>query len=437
MGRGVGRRSVVAALGAFAALGGPGASAQTGGLEKDAFDAWLCVLPLIEMARARIRLRGRINMIAHGRHLAGPQSRAITTPNCDTIYSSAFVDLTRGPVTVVLPETGQRYFSVSVLDMYTDVDIVLGTRTTGGAAGRYRLIGPNEAPRDDRDRRMATPHGWLLARILVEGDDDLLAAQRVQDGLSVSGPDTPTPEVYAARDADWTQYFRSAQRLLESDPPRFKAGLDAFDRVRRAGASSDFDRKAYSAADAAAIDSGVAKALALVQSQPRNQKFIEGWSYPPADLGNYGDNYVERAIVAVGGLAALPPEEAMYMRAAGEDGALFHGDGLYRFSLKRPVPVKGFWSLTMYEATSDGQFFLTANALNRYAIGDRTAGLARQRDGSLDIWIGRHDPGEPRRANWLPAPASGPFALTLRAYLPDRALLDGSYRLPAIVPQAG
>ncbi len=443
------RRSVVAALGAFGALevgalGGRGALAEPAGLEGDAFAAWLYVLPLIEMAGARARLTQRPlsgqavpnNVVVHAPGLAGTQSRAITTPNRDTIYSSAFIDLANGPVTMRLPETGHRYFSVAVLDMYTNAGVVVGTRTTAGAAGTYRLIGPHEKARDDHDLRLGTPHGWLTVRTLPDSDADLAGAQRIQKAFTLSGPMTWTTQTYATRASSWTQYFRSAQSLLESDPPTFKAGYDAFDRLRRAARSGDFDRAAYSAEDARAIDAGVARALALVQAAGRDRNLVDGWSYPRADLGDYGDDFGYRAVVAVTGLGALPLKEAMYIRAAGDDGTgLFRGDGLYRLSLGKPIPGRGFWSLTMYEATPDGQFFFAPNALGRYAIGDRTAGLVRKSNGGLDIWIGRRDPGGERRANWLPAPASGPFALTLRAYLPDRELLDGSYRLPAITPQ--
>ena len=129
-------------------------------------------------------------------------------------------------------------------------------------------------------------------------------------------------------------------------------------------------------------------------------------------------------------LGALTPAEAMYMRAQGDGHGLFTGDELYRFNLSGPVPVDGFWSLTMYEPTGDGHFFLTDNPLMRYSIGDRTEGLMRGPGGA--IWIGRSDPGGERTANWLPAPRAGPFALTFRAYLPRPELLGGMYRLPSI-----
>jgi hypothetical protein len=181
------------------------------------------------------------------------------------------------------------------------------------------------------------------------------------------------------------------------------------------------------------IDAGVRAARTLVESGRGRVKFVQGWNYPQADLGDYGDDYIYRAMVSVLGLGALKPPEAMYMRAAAEDGTpIFKGDGLYRLHLPKPIPVNGFWSLTMYEATPDGQFFLTENELNRYAIGDRTAGLKKNADGGVDIWIGRHDPGGARTSNWLPAPRSGPFSLTLRAYLPRAELMSGAYRVPAV-----
>ena len=124
------------------------------------------------------------------------------------------------------------------------------------------------------------------------------------------------------------------------------------------------------------------------------------------------------------------------MRAEGHlSGDLFDGTRAWRlhFPVGQGLPVDSFWSLSLYEATPDGQYFFTDNPLGRYAIGDRTPGLQTSANGSLDIWIGHDNPGPERQANWLPTPA-GPFALFMRAYLPRPDLLDGIYRLPAIEP---
>ncbi|HVE54289.1 MAG TPA: DUF1214 domain-containing protein, partial [Ramlibacter sp.] len=127
---------------------------------------------------------------------------------------------------------------------------------------------------------------------------------------------------------------------------------------------------------------------------------------------------------------------AMYMQAEGPGPRkLFDGTQAWRlhFPADAPLPVNSFWSLSLYEAMDDGQFFFCDNPLSRYAIGDRTPGLRTNPDGSLDLWIGRASPGPDKGANWLPAPA-GPFALFLRAYLPKPELLDGRYRLPPVTP---
>jgi hypothetical protein len=375
--------------------------------------------------KASRRVRNHSNAIA-----------LITTPNNDTLYSSSFIDMTAGPVTLTIPQVGDRYQSVAIMDMYTNNDTVLGRRTPGGAAGTWRLLAPGTKPAGPRDIVVATPHAWVLARTLVRGPSDLAAAHAVQTQLTLSAPPTPAPlPAQAKRDSPWDVYFRAANTLLKSDPPRFKLGLAAFDQVRAASRTGDFSPASYSPQNAAAIAAGVAQAQALVLNSIHKRDLIGGWSYPPPDLGQFGDHYLLRALVAVGGLAALPPQEAMYMRPQGDSGdGLFHGDGLYRLELTQPIPLDGFWSLTMYEATADGQFFLTENPINRYAIGDRTPGLVRGPNGALDLWISRHDPGGARSPNWLPAPASGPFSVVLRAYLPRPALLTGSYRLPPITP---
>jgi hypothetical protein len=202
------------------------------------------------------------------------------------------------------------------------------------------------------------------------------------------------------------------------------------------GPDAKFTADAFSVEQQAQIEAGLAEGRAFVVDPRHRGAEADGWYYPGATLGNFGQDYVARAIVARTGLAALPREEAMYMRPTGEGGnALYDGNKAWRIRFRSGglPPVGAFWSLTMYERTADGQSFFTDNAFRRYSIGDRTAGLKNNDDGSLDIWIGHADPGAERRSNWLPAPA-GPFTMTLRAYLPQPAILNGTYRLPPVMP---
>lgn len=405
-------------------------------LEQAAQLAWTFTLPLIEVASPRTAAfagGGPMNAFAHGRDLVDHTAREITTPNNDTLYSSAHVDLSRGPVTITIPPTGERYFSLALMDAYTNNFLILGTRTTGGGGGRYVLVGPQEARVGPDVLRAPTNRVWALARILVDGEHDLPAARAVQDGLTLQGPAAGDPPPCAGRDAPWPDYFAAAARLLAENPASINDGV-ILARMAPLGLD-DFDPARFSPEERDAIARGVARAQAAsLRSGLRRGSFIEGWTYPYARLGDFGQEYDYRASVAIGGLAALPPEEAMYMRAKGDlPRALFDPAAQWRlhFPAERLLPVNSFWSLTLYEATDDGQFFFADNPIGRYAIGDRTPGLAYNPDGSLDIWIGREHPGDARLGNWLPA-SDQPFALFLRAYLPKPELLHGGYLLPPV-----
>jgi hypothetical protein len=239
----------------------------------------------------------------------------------------------------------------------------------------------------------------------------------------------------AAPGANWQDFFAEAGRLLAEDrPPATDRAMLLRIAPLGIGPDATFNPDVFIDAERETIAAGVADARALV-IDPRNRGIaVQGWYYPGAVLGNFGQDYIARAIVARTGLAALPREEAMYMRPEGENGDnLYDGRKMWRihFGPGQLPPVSGFWSLTMYERTPDGQSFFTENALQRFSIGDRTPGLKTNDDGSLDLWIGHDNPGPERQANWLPAPA-GPFTMTLRAYLPGPAVLNGDYRLPPV-----
>lgn len=403
--------------------------------------AWLYALPLIEVATVRARglaAGAPMNSFAHMRALSDHTKRAVTTPNNDTIYSTAQIDLSAGPVTLTLPESGERYLSLQLMDAYTNTFAVLGTRTTGSGGGTFRLVGPSDAVEGRDVIRAPTRHVWALLRVLVEGPHDLNAARVVQVGTSLQGPATPPPPGVASWQAPWPSYFASASDLmaLNGPPATDRAVLERMAPLRL----HNFDPTGFTADEVRAIEAGVEEALREARRGGLGEPVeAAGWIYPAVGLGDFGQDYRLRAAVALTGLAALPQVEAMYMRAVGDLPNRLH-DGRRSWRLRFPPgatpPVDGFWSLSLYEATPAGQFFFTDNPLRRYAIGDRSPGLRMDDDGGLEILIGHERPGEEREANWLPAP-DGPFALFLRAYLPTSALLNGRYRLPpleAIVP---
>jgi hypothetical protein len=433
-----------------AALGGGAASgllaprsvmAAAASLREAARDAWIYTLPLNEIANVRARsltFGAKAGEFVAQKDLANPTTRTVTTPNVDTIYASAFIDLTNGPATLTVPPLGERYASFALMDMWSDNIAVLGTRTTGPDGGSFTLVGPDAAAHPDA-LRSPTNWVWALARVVVNGPADIEAARAVQAGFKVEAAAAGPFVKGAKREDPWQDYFRAADALLrESAPPQTDIGV--LRRIAPFGvgpysATPTFDPDRFSPDQQAQISAGVADALAIVKNAALGVRIENGWIYSGADTGNFFQDYTYRARIALSGLAALPPAEAMYLNAVGPDGRnVFDGESRLRlhFPKGQLPPVDAFWSLTMYEATSQGQFFLTENPIHRYAIGDRTPGLTFNKDGSLDLWIARDDPGDAKKANWLPAPAKGPFGIFLRVYLPKPQMITRAYLPPRL-----
>ena len=140
--------------------------------------------------------------------------------------------------------------------------------------------------------------------------------------------------------------------------------------------------------------------------------------------------YVERALAARGGLWGNHGYEAAYAMVYDDaDGEQLDGRHRYELRFDTAPPVGAFWSVTMYDLPD---FYLVANPIDRYSIGDRTPGIVHGDDGSLTIVMQHDEPTDPDdRANWLPAPAA-PFRPILRMYEPDPSVFDGGYTLPPI-----
>jgi hypothetical protein len=224
--------------------------------------------------------------------------------------------------------------------------------------------------------------------------------------------------------------------LIVENPPPVTDDL-LFERIAPLGlgARGGFDPGRFSADQVRQIEAGIAAARVRLRTTRRQGQVIDGWVFSKLNLGDFGQDYFYRAQVSLGGLAALPRAEAMYMRPVSDRGTVTF-DASQDWKLVLPAdrlpPVDAFWSMTMYRATEDGQYFFFDNPIDRYAIGNRTAGLRKDADGGITIWMSRNDPGAERRSNWLPLPSDGPFAPVFRVYMPKAALIDGDYRLPAM-----
>lgn len=381
--------------------------------------------------------------------------RDVTAPNADTLYTTAWLDVGAEPWILSLPDAHDRYYLMPMLDGWTEVFEVPGKRTTGTRAQVYAITGPGwkgTLPPGVVQYESPTSLVWLLGRIYCTGTpEDYEAVHAMQDAISLvplssyGKPYTPPPgKVDPAIDMktpvrdqvnalDAAAYFGMLAALMEANPP---AAADAPMVAKLAklgivpGQPFDITKLDPAAADAlrAVPKPTFAKILAYFEEAGRNEN---GWVFTTR-TGIYGTDYLNRAMITAIGLGANRPEDAVYPASERDaQGQPYDGNKRYviHFAKGELPPVKGFWSLTMY----DEQMFFVDNPLDRYTLSARDA-LQANADGSVDLYLQHEHPGPEKEANWLPAPA-GRFVPMLRLYWPKDtppSILDGSWRVPAV-----
>ncbi|MEM5311040.1 DUF1254 domain-containing protein [Paraburkholderia sp. JHI869] len=429
-----------------------------------AVEAVQFALPLYEMARMRSatcprtdaagRLAGSgpeapqrwANQWLHVRELLGPQHRRVVTPNNDTLYSNAWLDLSAGPVVIRVPAMQTRYYVLGLLDMYTNPFDCIGTRTTGNDAGAFLLHGPGwQGAVPDGMRAVACPTDtvWIIGRILVDGEADLAEAVQLQDRFVIepapgSGAMAPC-RIDAAvhpneRLGDPVRFAEVVNAVLAGNPPP-RAEAQAVAAFARVGIGAGCAGKPPGPEVNEALERAIAHVTKTLSGAPA-LALGGGWALPVDVRESFGTDYGKRAQVALNYIGALGIDEAMYI-TADFDSSEACLDGRFTYVVHFPAEhgpqVDAFWSLTAYEKET---CMLAKNAIDRYSLGDRTRGLRRDADASLRIAISAVEPADPvLLANWLPAPA-GRFYLALRLYAPRTPHLAGQFAYPPVVRQA-
>jgi hypothetical protein len=429
-----------------------------------AMEAYVYLYPLVTMDVTR---RVATNVPAGQKPGAGPANtfhhmrayptadfRDVVRPNFDTLYSSAWLDLSQGPMVVSTADTGGRYFLLPMLDMWSDVFAVPGKRTNGTRAADFAVVPPGwrgELPAGVERIEAPTTWVWIIGRTQCNGPADYEAVAKIQDGYRItplSGWGKPTPPVSAKIDASvdmktspldqvnkmpGTTYFRYAAELLKTTAPH-ATDWSTIARLKRIGIvpGASFDPAAQPATVQSVLDRAAADGLKhMVAKMPTLARVVNGWQLNTDTMGVWGNAYLKRAVIAMAGLGANQCDDAIYpLLVADRDGKPLVGGAAYQlhFTKEELPPVNAFWSVTMYDQAG----FQVANSINRFAIGDRDA-LKFNPDGSLDLWIQNASPGKEKESNWLPSPASGALGITMRLYAPHATALDGRWSPPAVV----
>ena len=452
------------------------AQAQSSITEEEAYaigvDAYLYFYPIVTMDITR----KQISNIEPGKGFCGPMNtfvnlseyppadmKTVVRPNFDTLYSSAWLDLTKEPMIVSVPDTGGRYYLLPMLDMWTDVFASPGWRTTGTGGGDFIIVPPGWRP-DLRDRLIEkfnlpketqridapTPYVWIIGRTKTDGPQDYEAVHKIQAGYKITplsqwgktpepaevkiDPtiDMKTPPKLQVDTMEASKFFAYAAELLKVNPPHItdQPIIALMKRIGiEVGQSFNIDK----------VDPAVAKALERVPQGaqalmkwkvPTLARVANGWSMNTDTMGVYGNYYLKRAIVAQLGLGANLPEDAIYpSNLADESGKPLDGVNKYtiHFDKGATPPVGAFWSITLY----DPQGFQVENSMYRFAVSSWMPFTYNQ-DGSLDLYFQNESPGAAKEANWLPAP-KGPFNLLMRLYAPKSEALTGKWNPPPVM----
>ncbi len=415
---------------------------------------------------------GPVNRFCSIRNLANANQHTVDAPNNDTPYSLAWLNLSKQPQVLHAPPIKHRFWEFELVDPWTnDFFNITSAHLKMGAGdfnvtrgGNWAVVGPGFKGR--------LPHGvvrvnsrydrvWVVGRTYLRGHADLGNLHRIQNQYSItplskfgSRYKPPRPRKLITKSTEATIpgtqpgedplafYTALGKEMLRFPAPAADRPLLA--KLRAVGIGPGLSpANAHLSADTlrglrAAVAQGpnqvLSDALALYL-----QGFARHNGYLVTDLGAWGTNYTLRAIGDRLGVGGQRASIATYPVALFDDTkAPLTGSKRYVVHIPKsslPIPVKAFWSLTMYDTNS----FFVPNPLNRYLINNRSH-LHTNPDGSIDLYIQHDRPSNPTQAsNWLPAPAPGiGFRLVWRLYDLDHAVfgvLNGSgWQPPPVQP---
>ncbi len=440
--------------------------------------AYIWGYPLVTMQRSfdyftnpsiHVLGAGPANNINFVRELMNASFKDVVSPNSDTLYGMAWLDLSKEPVVLKVPSIEKnRYFSFQFLDAYTNDYAYVGTRATGSGGGTYLIAGPqwNGTVPDGMTKIWApTNLNWILQRTLVKGPSDVPNVHAIQDKsklmpLSVyinSGKNVTNSSNTLAKSMDAAVITKTNTTDTIQNPinpaPQFipATGIKIYDEISKAMIGNPLNPpdptliKKFAAIGIGpgkspstqandtvkkALEMGIAEGEKLIDAKVAHLgEVVNGWLVNAAP-GIYGTDYLLRAAFTKFGFGAHIGQEGLFPATfTDSDGKSLVGSSNYtiHFEPGQTPPVKAFWSITLY---NDKSLFVD-NPINRYSVGMFT-GLKNNRDGSIDVYIQNANPGPQKISNWLPA-SRGSFNLVLRMYLPEQSALNGTWSPPPVI----
>ncbi|GAS87070.1 hypothetical protein RMCB_1166 [Mycolicibacterium brisbanense] len=394
--------------------------------------------------------RGRLAMLSD---YIDPAQTFIACPNQDVVYGLSYMSLDEEPVIIQVPDFGDRFWVYALYDNRTDQFGELG-KPYGSKPGFYLLAGPNwkgDKPAGvENVLRSSTALAAAIPRVFMDDTpEDRAAIQPVINQINIYPlsefdgktktvewaklPNLPAPPSDGGGETKWVvpeKFFDQLGTVIAPVAPL--PGEEAL------------YSQIHSLLDAAHGSPDLAKVLtdtAVANEEEVIRPFLQ-WVHNGVPAGNnwnrsvnnaqYGFDYFNRTATAKSNMFENRPNETQYFYTDRDvTGAALTGQRSYKvvFPAGQEPPVKGFWSLTLYNE----QHFFNPNPLNRYSLGTKNKTLKRGPDGSLTLYAGAQSPGPDAESNWLPAP-DGPFSLYIRAYWGEQPIVDATWKPPAVQP---
>ncbi|GLR74025.1 DUF1254 domain-containing protein [Aliivibrio sifiae] len=382
-----------------------------------------------------------------------PNMRDIAHPNQDVVYGLGMLSLDKEPVVIQVPDFGERFWTVMAEDQRTDSFAQLSS-IYGSKPGFYMIVSPEwdgEIPKGiNQVFRSSTDLAVVIPRVFMNDTaEDRKAIQPLVNQLATyplseftgtmkitdwkTLPDIPE-EKQTKSEKKWVNpntFFSAEQlgRVLEEVPPL--SGEEAMyaqfqELLVQAKGNQELQDILNDVANKAETD----MVDPLFRLENVGKEINNYWTRPQ-DNGRFGTDYLTRLAVAKSNIFTNDVTETSYLYQYKDgSGARINGNNNYTLTFKKGElpPVKGFWSLTMYNANH----FFVSNDIKRYSIGTKNKEMKYNKDGSLTIYIQNKKPTEDKVGNWLPAPKDD-IAMTIRAYGPKDTMLSGAWQPPAVV----
>jgi hypothetical protein len=379
--------------------------------------------------------------------------KTVVRPNFDTMYSSLWMDMSKEPMILSIPDSEGRYYLMPSLDMWTDVFAAPGWRTTGTKEGNYAYVPPGwqgKLPEGVTRVDAPTPTIWFIGRTKTEGEKAYDTVHKFQDGLKITplsqwgkswtapagkvdpSIDMKTPPMKQVNNMSGKEFFEYAAELMKLHLPQ-ATDFSQIARLKHVGIvpGKDLDFDKLNPANQKALNAAPAAAMKQIHGHTAKLGSVKnGWQMVISTMGVYGIDYLQRATVTFVGLGANQLADAIYpLLLTDADGKSLSGEGQYviHFDKDELPPAEAFWSITLYNM--DG--FAVPNPLNRANLSSWMP-LTYNADGSLDLYVQSESPGKDKEANWLPSPKDKQWNLTMRLYAPEPSALNGAWSPTAL-----